>query len=134
MRPFLTPLKVISTEKGVVRHALKAHEESFTKFGEAYFSEVDYNAVKGWKLHTRMQMNLIIPFGSVKFCVRSKQNDWSKVFQIGVENYCRLTVPPEYWLAFKGMNAGTNIVLNISDIEHDPDEVIQAPLHTYEFE
>ena len=45
----LTPLRVIKGESGNVMHALKQQEESFSGFGEAYFSTVYSGAVKGWK-------------------------------------------------------------------------------------
>ena len=39
----------------------------FDKFGEIYFSEVNYKMIKGWKLHKQMQMNICVPAGEVKF-------------------------------------------------------------------
>ena len=42
---------------------------------------------------------------------------------MGLENYCRLSVPPGIWFGFKGMDKNLNLVMNISDLEHDPNEV-----------
>ena len=36
----LTPLRRIPLEKGDVMHALKATDDSFTGFGEAYFTQI----------------------------------------------------------------------------------------------
>ena len=63
----LTPLRQIHHSKGDVFHALKNTESSFSEFGEAYFTTVHAGETKGWKKHTRMRMNLIVPVGSVRF-------------------------------------------------------------------
>src|SRR5450755_439648 len=63
----LTPLRIIKGESGDVMHALKQPEESFQGFGEAYFSTVHPGAVKGWKKHRMMILNVIVPVGSIKF-------------------------------------------------------------------
>ena len=34
---------------------------------EIYFSWINKKAIKGWKLHKKMSMNLVVPIGKVKF-------------------------------------------------------------------
>ena len=65
----LTKLKKISHPKGDIFHALKSSENSFSGFGEAYFSSVNGEEIKGWKKHTQMVMNLIVPVGTVMFYI-----------------------------------------------------------------
>ena len=65
----LSPLKIIDGEKGSVLHAMKQDDPGFEGFGEAYFSTVIKGAVKGWKRHTRMTLNLVVPFGSIRFVI-----------------------------------------------------------------
>lgn len=128
--PYLTDLKEISTAKGAVRHCLKSSEDSFVGFGEAYISEVLPGEIKGWKMHLKMQMNLVVLAGQVKFFLRSKENDWNAEFKFGDGNFKRLTVPPGFWMAFEGI-AQNNMVLNISNIEHDPNEALVADLDRF---
>ena len=45
----LTPLNEILNDKGNIFHTLKSTDETFISFGEAYFSNVNYGAIKGWK-------------------------------------------------------------------------------------
>jgi dTDP-4-dehydrorhamnose 3,5-epimerase len=45
----------------------------------------------------------------------------------------RITVPPKTWFGFKGMSKNTNLVLNIADLEHDPNEVERANLESFNF-
>ena len=130
----LTPLKRIHHPKGDIYHALKASEASFDVFGEAYFTTVTAGEVKGWKQHTRMTMNLVVPVGAVRFYLRSADGAESFAVTLGAGNYCRLTVAPGYWMAFSAEGADLNLVLNIASIEHDPDEAVNVPLETYPLE
>ena len=63
----ISELNQIYNPKGDILHALKKSDSSFNNFGEAYFSFVKYNQIKGWKKHTKMNMNLIVPVGEIKF-------------------------------------------------------------------
>ncbi len=63
----LTALNIIEGPSGNVLHALKGHEDSFNGFGEAYFSTIHHNSVKGWKRHRQMTLNIVVPIGSIKF-------------------------------------------------------------------
>ena len=63
----ITPLKIIENEKGNILRGLRSDEDLYNGFGEAYFSKIKYNTIKGWKLHKEMTMNLIVPIGKVKF-------------------------------------------------------------------
>jgi dTDP-4-dehydrorhamnose 3,5-epimerase len=129
----LTPLRIIRGDAGNVMHALKSHEESFTGFGEAYFSTVKKDAVKGWKKHRRMELNLIVPAGEIFFVLfdeREKSSTKGSFQQITLspDNYQRLTVPPGIWMAFKGLHADMNMLLNIASIPHDPAEAENLPV------
>ena len=114
-----TKLKIIDHDKGPILHALKESDSVYKKFGEIYFSEVFYGKTKGWKRHTNMTMNLVVPQGLVKFVFYDANIDYFEEYKIGISNYIRLTVPPGLWFAFKGLEK-KNLVVNISDIEHDP--------------
>lgn len=128
--PVFTPLHRIPTPGGDVRHALKASEASFCGFGEAYFSTVERGAVKGWKRHQRMTLNLVVPAGEVRFVVRDDAGA-VQAFHLSPdrpEAYGRLTVPPGLWMAFGGVGGDLNLLLNLASIEHDPTEADSRPL------
>jgi dTDP-4-dehydrorhamnose 3,5-epimerase len=129
----LTPLRVIKGESGDVMHALKQQEESFSGFGEAYFSTIHPRAIKGWKKHRKMALNLIVPVGTIKFVLyddrlSSKSYQTIQEIILSPENYQRLTVPPGIWMAFQGMGKSDNILLNIASIPHDPLEADSLPI------
>ncbi|KJY78460.1 dTDP-4-dehydrorhamnose 3,5-epimerase [Vibrio coralliilyticus] len=129
----ITPLKRIYHEKGDIYHAMKSSEETFSSFGEAYFSTINFSDVKGWKKHQKMIMNIIVPIGSIKFVLyddRPHSITRGEYFETVIckSNYVRLTVPPGVWMAFQGITSETNLLLNIANVEHDPNEAVSVPL------
>ena len=128
----LTPLKQIHHPKGDVFHAMKKSDTGYEGFGEAYFSTLHKDDIKGWKKHTQMTLNLVVPVGEIEFVVYDDREDSSskgKFFSttLGVNTYQRLTVPPNVWVAFRGREE-TNLLLNLASIEHDPAEAITINL------
>lgn len=122
----VTPLRRIATPGGDVMHAMKRSDPGFTDFGEAYFSWIEPGAVKAWKLHKRMTLNLVVPVGSVRFVCHLPATDGGfRSEEIGDANYARLTVPPGIWFGFQGRANAPSLLLNLADIPHDPDEVLR---------
>ena len=123
----LTPLKVIPGDSGDVLHAMKRTESSFHGFGEAYFSTINKGAIKAWKRHNKMTLNLVVPCGDIKFVLydeRQNSQTYSQINELtlSLRNYQRLTIPPMVWLGFEGLSDDLNMLLNVSNIPHDPDE------------
>lgn len=131
----LTKLRRIDTPKGEVRHGLRADESDFAGFGEVYFSAVLTGETKGWKRHTRMTMNLVVVCGTVRFHVRDDAGHAAHVLSAEtVQDYGRLTVPPGIWMAFEGIGAGTNLVMNLASHAHDPTEAESRELSAFALE
>jgi dTDP-4-dehydrorhamnose 3,5-epimerase len=120
----VTPLKRIPTPGGDVMHAVKRTDSGFVGFGEAYFSWVDPGAVKAWKRHQRLTLNLVVPIGLVRFVFHVADCPGKfRVEEIGVDRYSRVTAPPGIWFGLQGLAAPQNLVLNVTDLPHDPAEV-----------
>lgn len=130
----LTPLKQIHHEKGDVFHAMKKSDAGFDGFGEAYFSTINKGDIKGWKKHTKMTLNLVVPFGEIEFVVYDEKNKEFFTTKLSQKNYQRLTVKPNLWLAFRGIG-DKNMLLNLANLEHDPSEAVNKELSdiTYEW-
>ena len=135
----LTPLNNIEVKGGNVLHALKQSDHGFMGFGEAYFSSIDYLSIKAWKKHTEMTLNLIVPIGRIRFVIYDNRNNDIKEHKfrsviLSLDNYCRLTVPPNLWLGFIGLDKKTSFLLNIANIEHDPNEVEKASMEKFNYD
>lgn len=129
----LTPLKQIYHPKGDIYHGMKQSDCGFSGFGEAYFSTIQKAEIKGWKKHTKMVLNLIVPLGEIEFIIyddREGSSTFNEFFSIKLsqKNYMRLSVPVGVWMAFRGISSDTNMLLNIASIEHDPTEALVKEL------
>ena len=123
-------LLTIPGEKGSIIKLIQKDEENFPVFGEAYFSTIKQNSIKGWKRHIKMTCNIIVILGVVEFVIHdnrdfSKTNGESDSFLLNHNKFKRLTIPPGLWFGFKGIDE-KNIILNISDFIHDDSEVIES--------
>ena len=125
-----TKLNIIDNNKGKIFHALKATDQDFQTFGEAYFTEIIKNETKGWKKHSHMTMNLIVPVGRVIFHIWDDEKNQGYNVDLSSDNYRRLCVPKNYWVSFTGYQ-DFNLILNIASIEHDPEEALNAPINSY---
>jgi dTDP-4-dehydrorhamnose 3,5-epimerase len=134
----ITPLKQIHHPKGDVLHGMKASDQGYAGFGEAYFSTVNKGQVKGWKKHTKMTMNIVVPMGAVKLVFLDKRENSSSfdsfyTVTLSTDNYMRVTIPPNIWVAFQGQ-AGHNLLLNLASIEHTPDEAESIDLESIHYD
>jgi len=85
-----------------------------------------------------MTLNLVVPVGKIRFVMHDDRPDSSSkgqtlAVEIGTDNYQRLTVSPGIWMAFEGLDDGLNLLLNMADMEHDPEEVERAELDRIQY-
>ena len=132
----ITPLNIINTPGGNVMHGMKETDDGFSGFSEAYFSEIDFNAIKAWKRHKGMTLNLVVPVGEIKFILFDDREETSHQFQkiiISRDNYCRLTVPPMVWVGFQGLSESGSMLLNIANMMHNFEEAERKNVEEIEF-
>ena len=135
----ITPLSIIDTKGGDVLHAMKISDHGYSGFGEAYFSTIEPDAIKGWKRHKQMVLNLVVPVGTVRFILfydRDNQDNVNQFQEVTLsieDGYSRLTIPPMIWVGFQGLGLQKSLVLNIANIEHSPEEVERKELAEIKF-
>jgi dTDP-4-dehydrorhamnose 3,5-epimerase len=128
----LTPLKQIRNPKGDIFHAMKNSDRGFDGFGEAYFSAIKKGEIKGWKKHTIMTLNLVVPIGEIEFVIYSEEKNEFFSVNLSKKNYQRLTVESGLFMAFRGCD-NYNMLLNLASIEHDPSEAINIGLSDIQY-
>ncbi|OHE00551.1 MAG: dTDP-4-dehydrorhamnose 3,5-epimerase [Sulfurimonas sp. RIFCSPLOWO2_12_36_12] len=129
----LTPLNQIFHPKGNIFHGMKKSDVGFEGFGEAYFSTINQGDTKGWKKHTKMTLNLVVPVGEIEFVVYDENTKEFFSVNLSHNNYQRLTVKPNLWMAFRG--AGEyNMLLNLASMEHNPSEAVNIELSDINYE
>ena len=135
----LTSLAIIPVEDGDVLHGMKSTDTGCHGFGEAYFSTIKTGHIKAWKRHRLMTMNLIVPVGEIRFVLyddreRSKTRATFSEICLSRTNYNRLTIPSGIWVGFQGLSNGLNILLNIADMTHDPEETDNLDLNEIQYD
>lgn len=128
----ITQLKRIQVAGGDVLHGMKSSDPGYVDFGEAYCSMIEYNAIKAWKRHRRMTLNIVVPLGAVLFVLIDEYGVVREEI-VGENRYVRLTVPPGIWFGFMGVGNKENMVLNIANISHDPCEVEHLSLADFDY-
>jgi len=126
-------LKIIKIPAGNIMRILKKKNLTKGGFGEAYFSKIKFRSIKAWKYHKKMFLNLTVPVGKVKFVFYSEKDNRFRVIEIGEKKYSRITVPPKIWFGFKGIGKSESIILNITNIEHNPKEIIRRKKNQIKF-
>ena len=129
----INSIDTIAVNGGNVKHFLNSDDASYKGFGEVYFSFIDFGMIKGWKLHTKMTMNLVVPIGDVGFVFYDEVNKLFMKIKIGEKNYKRITVPPNIWFGFKGLCSNHNLVVNLADIKHDQNEARKLDISTFSY-
>lgn len=126
----IVKLNQIVDAKGSVLHMIKSSSPEFIKFGECYISEINYNSIKGWKLHSKQTQNISVPSGKIKMVLydyREDSSSFNQLIKINLgrpDNYFRITIPPGVIYGFKCLSSPNALLVNCTDIEHDPDESI----------
>lgn len=114
------PLKQIVDERGKVMHMLRCDSPLFTKFGEVYFSRVNYGVVKAWKKHSKMTQNFAVPVGKIRLVICDGKN--VDIIETGEDNYTLVKIPPMLWYGFCGLSKEPALIVNCANIPHDPSE------------
>ena len=124
----ILPEKNINVEGGNVLHFMKNSSVGYTKFGEVYFSKLKSEVFKGWKKHTRMTANFVVPLGAVIFFIQDKFDGetFTKVKLDEDINYKRLIVMPNYWYGFCSASKQTSLIGCVLNEEHDESESIKC--------
>ena len=94
----ITPLKIISDDRGKVMHMLRKDSVIYEKFGEIYFSTIYHKSIKGWHLHKESALNYACIKGKVKLVLFDNRDGSSSKgnFQeliLSPKNYFLVTIP-----------------------------------------
>ena len=126
----ISPLKIISDDRGSVMHMLRNDNQIFEQFGEIYFSTIFESKIKAWHLHKEATLNYACVYGKVKlvlFDERKKSETCGRYQELilSIENYSLITIPPNIWNGFKGIHKGHSIIANCLNLPHNEKEMVR---------
>ncbi len=121
-------LDILASENGEIFHAFHTLRDNEIDLKEVYFSSIRKNSLRAWKLHTKMTLNLLAIYGSVKIVLIDKRENSSTYneineFLLSQNPFFRLKIPPGIWFGFQGVGRKNNILCNFADLHHDKNEV-----------
>ena len=134
----ITPLKIISDDRGKVMHMLRKDSAIFDKFGEIYFSTIFKDSVKAWHLHREATLNYACIKGKVRLVLfddREKSSTKGKYQEIILSpvSYVLVTIPPNIWNGFKNLDNEESIIANCLTIAHNEKEMVRKDLFDKSF-
>lgn len=113
-------LQVKFNKKGNVIKLIQSSKSN--KFGELYISNLKKKKIKGWKFHSKMNMNLFVIQGKIKFVFYNTVKKTFTTITCSEKNNKRIFVKSKTWFAFQNLLDQESKILNFSDIKHDPKE------------
>ena len=123
----LNNLKILSDDRGFVQHGMKINDNNSFGIREVYFSSVNYGFYKGWKKHTRMVLNIIVVQGEINFYLANNKFSEFKEIKIARDDYKRLTIMPNQWMAFTSNVKPSSTIINIANLCNKEDITENLP-------
>ena len=135
----ITELKVIKDERGKVMHMMRNDSSVFKSFGEIYFSTIYKDAVKAWHLHKEATLNYACIKGKVKLVLFDDREDSSSKSTyeeviLTPEKYFLISIPPNIWNGFKGVDEGESIIANCLNLPHNEKEMVREDPYSKKFQ
>ena len=100
---------------------------------EVYFSWIERDFVKAWKLHREQTQNLAVPIGRVRLVVYDDREGSAtrhnlQIHELGrPDAYLRIKIPPGLWYGFACIGSTPALLVNCADLPHDPTESDRKP-------
>lgn len=126
----LTKLRIIEDNRGKVMHMLRNDSSVFKSFGEIYFSTIYKETIKAWHLHKEATLNYACVSGKVKLVlfderIESPTNGIYEEIILSPEDYFLVTIPPNIWNGFKGLEYKESIIANCLNLPHNEKEMVR---------
>ena len=101
-------------------------------------SSIFKDKIKAWHLHKEATLNYACIFGKVKlvlFDERKDSNTYGKYQEIllSLDNYSLISIPPNIWNGFKGLNKEHSIIANCLDLPHNEKEMVRKDINDKRF-
>tara|TARA_B100001057_G_scaffold491204_1_gene580978 strand:- start:831 stop:1274 length:444 start_codon:yes stop_codon:yes gene_type:complete len=134
----ITKLKIIKDERGSVMHMMRNDSNIFKSFGEIYFSTIFKNSIKAWHLHKEATLNYACIKGRVKLVLFDDRTQSSSkgVYEeiiLSPQNYFLITIPPNIWNGFKGLDEEESIIANCLNLPHNEKEMVREDPYSKKF-
>ena len=109
---------------------LRTDSPAFKEFGEIYFSTIYQGKIKGWHLHKESSLNYVCIKGKVRLTLfddrpGSKSKNEIQEIILSPREYNLITIPPNIWNGFKGLDKDESIIANCLTLPHNEREMVR---------
>jgi dTDP-4-dehydrorhamnose 3,5-epimerase len=134
-------LKRIPDHRGEILHIAKKSELSINEINEVYASICYPGKYKAWHLHTKQTQNYVVVQGMIRIVL--SKSIWApsmvtepefETLYIGSSNYGRLEIPPGILNGYTATGVLPAIVINTTNMEHDPSEMLRFDLDKFNYD
>jgi dTDP-4-dehydrorhamnose 3,5-epimerase len=123
-------LTVHVDERGRLMEILRADDELFSKFGQAYMTTTNPGVVKAWHLHKRQTDNIVCVKGTIKLAIYDEREDSStrgeiNEYAVGEHKPMLIQIPAGVYHGWLCVSDSEAIVINCPTETYDaknPDE------------
>ena len=120
-------ISIIPNEFGDIVKILKCDDKKSEKISEVYCSWVVPKKIKAWKMQDFQTMNLFVLKGNIRFVFIDEKDEVMKI-NISFNSNKLLTIPPGIWYGFMCVSGEDGLILNSTDLAHNPDTVKRKPV------
>ena len=130
-------LKPIADERGRLMEILRADDEIFRKFGQAYITTAYPGVTKAWHTHTLQTDCFTAVSGMMKLVLYDMRKDSTtkgdvNEFFMGDHNPILVTIPPGVAHGFKCIGQREAVVVNIPTEPYNPDKPDELRIDAHE--
>ncbi|MDP3779204.1 MAG: dTDP-4-dehydrorhamnose 3,5-epimerase family protein [bacterium] len=127
------PRQKICNEQGCIYKIISSNDTFFERFGEAYVSSIAPGVIKGWNVHTRMNVNLACIAGNIKLVLfdRRKESETAGEAQevmIGDDSYALVHIPHGVAFSWKVLGEAAAMIANCATLPYDAGELIKIDI------
>ena len=133
MKTSIINLFEIKNSKGNILKVLNKKENFFTKFGEVYLSKIGKGSIKAWKKHKKINLNLKVISGAVKFVIYNDLKNKFIHIILKEKDKKRIYISAGLWFGFKGLK-NKNIILSVSSHIVSKGEMLRKKLKEIKFD
>ena len=123
----ISQTNTIPNDLGDIVKIVKCEEQQTKNIGEVYCSWLISNKIKAWKKLKIHTMNLFVIIGAIRLVFIDNNDEVMKI-EISSNSNRFLTIPPGIWYGFKCISNNNGLILNSTDVVHNPNLVTRKPV------
>tara|TARA_A100000164_G_C21441963_1_gene555923 strand:- start:55 stop:495 length:441 start_codon:yes stop_codon:yes gene_type:complete len=129
----ISKLKKIKNSKGDILLIKKFSKKDLISHKEIYGTWVKKNHIKGWNLHKKMTVRLIVLKGKIKFVFYDKNKNLFKSITCNDKVIKKIIVYPGIFIAMKNLSNEDSLILNIASLKHSKKEQIKLSINKIKY-